>query len=238
MEILLDTSTVADGNMSFNWGEKQEVEENRKRFLERISVPEDRCVVMEVNHGDTIMRVNASQGGTMVSGEALITTEQNLFLFLLTADCFPVAFQDAAKGIIALAHMGWPPTDKLLAKKVMRALKEEYGSNPEDVHVSLGPGIHKESYVFSDAITQKAPDKIDRWRPFLTDLPDSSTEVDIQGYILQQLAEEGVPLKNISPSKVNTATSNEYFSHYRAVRSGEKEGRFATVFGMRQESRK
>jgi hypothetical protein len=38
--------------------------------------------------------------------------------------------------------------------------------------------------------------------------------------------------EHIEVSPVNTAISDEYYSHYRSVRSGEPEGRFALLVGL------
>jgi YfiH family protein len=225
---LYETSKIADGNLAFSWGEREEVLHNQEAFLNKFGKTRDDCVFMETEHEDKIVHVGTSDKGKMITCEALITKDLDVVLFLLTADCFPVTFYDSEKQIIALAHMGWRPTGKQLATKVVRELKDVYGSQSENIKVFIGPGIHKESYVFDDPEQKKLPE----WSDFLIELPGGQTQIDLISYIHKQLLDSGVTKENIQTSSADTATSSEYFSHYRAVRAGEPEGRFATIVSL------
>lgn len=227
--LLYETSTIGDRNLSLKWGEREEVLVHRDAFLSKFGSAKEECVSMEVEHADRITEVHAADRGKVIQTEAFITQEKGVILFLLTADCFPVAFYDPEKQVVALAHLGWKPTNMRLAAKVVEELKRVYGSQAHDIHVAVGPGIHKESYVFENP-EQK---ELAGWADFLTELPDGRTQIDLVGHIQNQLTESGVPLENIAIRPVDTATSGDYFSHYRAVRTGEPEGRFATVLGLR-----
>ncbi len=66
----------------------------------------------------------------------------------------------------------------------------------------------------------------------MADLPDGQTTVDIVGYSKRQLIEAGVKEENIEVSDIDTAADSTFFSHYRSKKTGEAEGRFATVVGM------
>mgnify|MGYP001574386810 CR=1 FL=1 len=104
-----------------------------------------------------------------------------------------------------------------------------YGSKPSDIIVYVGPGIHKESYKFENPIQKNLPG----WEPFLEDLPDGQTAIDIVGYNTAQLTDSGVLQGNIEACPIDTALDVNMFSHYRAVRTGEQEGRFGTVAMMK-----
>lgn len=227
-QLLLETSSKKDGNLSFIWGDHDEVLANRTAFLKKFDVTPDGCIVMEVEHGDKISHVDSSNIGETIKTEALITKDTGVILFLLTADCFPVAFHDPEKQVVALAHLGWKPTDKGLAAKIVKEMEEVYGSHPKDIQVFIGPGIHKESYAFESPLQKQLPG----WSEFLTDLPNGETQIDLIGHIQKQLLDSGVLQENIQTSAVDTAT-DDYFSHYRSVRTGEPEGRFTTIIGIR-----
>lgn len=226
-------SGTVDGNMSYLWGNADEVTENRKRFLAKYSMRPEDCVVMKLEHKDRVEVVHpfdrSANDADAVVAEALITNHSGVALFLLTADCLPISLYDPCHGVIALAHLGWRPTDKLLIKKVIRVMFEKFGSEPQDIVAHIGPGIHKESYVFKDP-EQK---KLSGWAPYCHDLPNGETAIDIIGYNIAQLLEVGVIAEHISADPSDTAAAPEYFSHYRAVRNNEKEGRFATILTLR-----
>ncbi|OGG47409.1 hypothetical protein A3D66_01445 [Candidatus Kaiserbacteria bacterium RIFCSPHIGHO2_02_FULL_50_9] len=229
------TSNIRDGNMDFRFGEREEAVENRRRFLTKHDARLEDCAVMQVEYGERIVvveekfRGKGAFDGSAVPAEAFITREKNLVLFLLTADCLPIAYYDPVRHIAALAHLGWQPSTKRLASKVVKALKNNFSSNPNDLKIFIGPGIHKESYRFANPTQKNIPE----WSPYLHDLPSGETEIDLVGYNVEELKRAGVVEANIAVSPVDTAASSEHFSHYRSVRTEEPEGRFATVLGMR-----
>lgn len=230
--VLLATSTKADGNMHFSYGEREAVVHNREAFLLRQGLTLGSCVVMQVEHGETITVVDSAHKNTEVFAEALITQEKSLALLLPTADCLPISLYDPKKKVVALAHLGWRPTSHRLVEKVIERLVNEFGSRPQNLLVHVGPSIHKESYVFKELEQKKLP----LWAPYLHELQNGETQVDVVGYNVEQMLGKGVQEENITVEPIDTATTLEYFSHYRSVRTNEPEGRFATVLMMRSQA--
>lgn len=217
-------STVADGNLSVRWGSEEVVEAARARFLSAHGIARDRTVILDLEHKDTIVRVHRTSGGAYVTAEALLTDEVGLALFLLTADCVPLTLYDPVHHALALVHLGWKSADLLLAHSVVRAMEREFNTNASDIVATIGPCISAASYVQQEVVQKTKP----AWAPYLKDT-DAGTSIDVPGYVVDQLVAAGVPRIRISAPTVDTATDAHYFSHYRAVRTGEPEGRFATV---------
>jgi YfiH family protein len=226
--LLLETSTRRDGNLAYKLGDSEQNDGNRVRFLERFNLTPDDCVFMEVEHDEVITHVGSANKGDKIKSEALISAEPGVVLWLLTGDCFPIAFYDPQKEVVALAHLGWKPTDKRLAAKVVAEMVKVNGSVAKDIKVFIGPGIHKESYVFENPVQKELPG----WSDFLTDMPNGETQIDLIGFIKRQLLDSDIIEENIEVSLADTATSDEYFSHYRSVRMGEPEERFTTIIGL------
>jgi copper oxidase (laccase) domain-containing protein len=226
--LLYAESNTRDGNLSLRLEDEASVLPKRELFLSRSGISSEDCVFIDTEHGDKITHVGISDKRRLIPTEALITKDAGVALYLLTADCFPVSFFDPKLQVVALAHMGWKPTDKQLARKVIQEMGAVYGSQPENIEVIIGPGIHKESYIFTNPLQKNLPP----WSRFLINLPRGETAIDILGYIQDQATGAGVLQENIHASLVDTATSKEHFSHYRSVRTGEPEGRFATVVGL------
>lgn len=224
MKLLYVVSTKKDGNLSQKWENTEDVIQAQERFLQKHGLRHEDVVIIDTEHGERITHVTAKDKGTAIETEALITSEPNIGLFLLTADCFPLAYHDPVRGVIAIAHLGWRPVGLQLARKVIEEMMRVYGSNPKDVIVFIGPGIQKESYML-DTLEQGDP----AWKPFIALLPDGRYQVDLRGYITKQLLDAGVLETNLRIDPTDTATSDHYFSHYRSVRTNEPEGRFASV---------
>ena len=213
--------------MSFEWGEESEVQENRRRFLEKHDLKIDDCVFMDLEHGDEVAIVTEKDKGKKLTADALITNTPGVALFLMTADCLPLALHDAAKKVIALVHLGWKSSDLGLASKTVEAMTREFSSNPQAMKAYIGPGIHKESYLVQNPSQKDDP----KWAPFLEEAM-GFMKVDLVGFNLEALTNTGIPSENISISPEDTVVSPEYFSHRHSTLSGKPEDRFVTVARM------
>jgi len=232
MKLLCAHSHISDGNMAGKWGDRDEVIANRKRFLDKVGIPYEKCVRANLQLGSEWRQVGKAEVNTYVECDSLITNEVGVGLWMVTADCFPVTIFEPDKGLLALVHLGYQGTNGRLAEKTVRAM-QGLGGSPEKMEVWIGPGVHKESYMWpAEAVLQKT-DPL--WQPYLSTNGQELVEIDIQGYVVDQLKDSGVAADMIHGSEVNTVTSQDYFSHYRSVRTGEPEARFATVAVLREE---
>src|SRR6056297_1753524 len=229
---LIAHSTVADGNLSYRWGEASEVAKNREQFLATHNRTEADCVEMEVEHSDGIEVVDRSHtlGGTreVIKTEAFITNDPAVTLFLLTADCLPVTLYDPVNRAIALAHLGWKPTGLQLLPKTLERMQATYDTNPANVHVWIGPSISRDSYIQAEVKQKDDP----AWQPYVTPAAEGGWRIDLQQFNIDQLLAAGIKQENITPAPTDTATDPTYFSHYRAVRTGEPEGRLVTIVAL------
>jgi len=51
-------SNVSDGNMSIKFEERLEILKNRKKFLEKIAIPSNKCVGISLAHDSEILTVS------------------------------------------------------------------------------------------------------------------------------------------------------------------------------------
>lgn len=224
-ELIVGVSTIKDGNMSVKWGDEKEVEGNRKKFLDKLGIKFEDCMLASLLGGTHIEIVKNSDKGKYVEGDAFITKEKNLGLFMVTADCFPVLIFDPLTELLGLVHLGYKGVDGKLVEDVIQKMIN-MGSDINELKVWIGPGIRKESYVWDEEeIHQK--ESAD-WKPFLKS-ENGKINVDLPGYIKSQIINSGVKSDNISDSEIDTGKNENYFSHYRSKRTEKPEGRFATV---------
>jgi polyphenol oxidase len=226
---------MADGNMDFRFGEASVVLKNRELFLAKNLLDASRCVAMRVVHGDEILVVTSADLGKGMHNEssalvcdALITQEKNIGLFLLTADCMPCVFFDPVHGVLGLAHLGWKGVALGLATKVIAQMKECYSTESAQLQVHVGPSIAASSYITESPAQAADP----LWKPFLRPAEKGGMHVDLFGYVNAALIAVGVAAANIMHPSADTAATGEYFSHYRARKTGETEGRIATVVSI------
>src|SRR5690606_4718065 len=124
---------------------------------------------------------------------------------------------------IGLVHLGWKSITLNLFKNVFDEFKNNFSSNTSDLEVYLGPSIDSDSYI------QTSPSQLNnkKWTPFLKKVVNGY-QVDLKGYLKSEITKLSKAIK-IKDLEIDTATSLEYFSHYRSVKSGLKEERFATL---------
>lgn len=228
-------SEAAEGNMDFRFGPREEVLGSRRVFLEMLGVPLARCVMMEVQHEEHIMRVGVSHSGCGATtnedaflADALMTNEFEVYLVATTADCFPVILYDFRQHAVALMHLGRRNVSARFAGNVVKRMGVEFGSKPEDIVVGIGPGAGKEAYLLPVSVLGRC---YDEWSPFLAARERGMVAVDLEGRVTASLQAAGIQSDRIFGRSVDTILDERFFSHYRAVRRGETEGRMMTVVG-------
>lgn len=241
-DLIAGVSSRSDGNMKILPDDNGLAIHYRRVFMERLNLHfEDGVFLFVGDHTawDVVHEVDEEERGagmtglnTAITGDALVTNEPGVALVLITGDCSPVIIHDPVKKALALVHLGWQSTAANLATKVIQRLADMYGSQPTDLRVYNGPAIHATSYAFEPPIVQT---DLPEWAPYLIGLPDGKIGIDLIGYNRAQFIAAGVPEAHIQIAATDTGVSPDYFSHYRAARSGEMadDGRFATVCALK-----
>ena len=75
--------------------------------------------------------------------DGMLTNLRGVLLTTVHADCLPVYLFDTLKNAIGLVHAGWRGTNLGIAPKAVKLMQKEYGSDPADIQVFIGPGIGK-----------------------------------------------------------------------------------------------
>jgi polyphenol oxidase len=192
-------SRVGDGNMSLKYGDKETVIKNRQKFLGNIDP-----VILSLSGGTEIAEVTKNDCGKMIEADAAITNEVGVGLFMVVGDCFPVVIFDPTKNMLAMVHCGRSGIEGKIVNRVIERLSDK-GVNASNLVVKIGPGIRKESYVVDEQ------------------------HIDLLGLLMKQLDECGVKSENIEDCGIDTYEDTNYFSHYRAKRNNQSEGRFGVV---------
>ena len=144
--------------------------------------------------------------------DGLILTEKNLAIFLNFADCTPLIFYDEKQNIGAICHAGWKGTAKKISQITAQKLICEFGSNPKDICVLIGPAICGECYEVGEDVYNKLQATI---KPLPHSLPagEGNIHADLKEINRKQLAELGIEKIDVCP--YCTCCNNEYFFSYR-----------------------
>lgn len=208
--------------------------DNYKKLSAALDIPIENFTLSDQIHGDNIYVVKENDKGKGLSSkviihgtDAMITNERNIALTTFYADCVPLYILDPIKKAIGLAHSGWKGTVKKIGAKTLRKMSDEYGTNPSDCLIGIGPSIGQCCFETGPEVFEK----------FKAHYPDSFSDfvkerheryyIDLWSANKAQFIKLGVPQNNITVSCLCTLCNKDVFFSYRGE-SGNT-GRMAAV---------
>ena len=85
-------------------------------------------------------------------GDALITRRRDVTLAIASADCLPALVFDTTTRSIGAAHAGWRGVALGVLPAMMGAMVREFGTEPRDCVVALGPCIGANAYRVGNGV--------------------------------------------------------------------------------------
>jgi YfiH family protein len=135
----------------------ERVRENRRLSFHALGcVPESIFDVWQVHSADVVCaRAPRPIDESYRQADIIFTDKPEVTLFMRFADCVPLLLHDPRLGVIGVAHAGWMGTLRDVAAASVNAMKKNYGSNPADIVVGIGPSIGPDHYeIGADVILQ------------------------------------------------------------------------------------
>ena len=199
--------------------------EMRKLWAEAIGFDAERLVRTGQVHENNVFVVKEEHAGmgrrrdtpTPGTADAMITQAVNVPLMTLAADCLPMLMYDPRQRAVAAVHAGWRSTVKDIAGETVRAMQAEFGTDPADLLVFLGPAI-------AVCCLEVGPEVTEAWRNIASDLgpltelavtrPVDKEHFDAHRANAMLLHRAGVLPEHIEISNICTKCEEaEWFSH-------------------------
>jgi YfiH family protein len=221
-------SEKADGAMNIRLPilDKQCLQ-NRSKYFDKLGININNVVSTNLIHGTNIVVVDEKDKGKIIlNTDGLITAKQNIFLTVTVADCAPIYFFDEKKNIVGLAHAGWRGIVKNISKSLIEKMTSEFGSNPTDISVHIGPHLQKCHFEIKDDIVSEFDNDF-----ILKE--DGVIKVDLLSMLKQQLLSLGVKSENISSSDECTYCNRDKYFSYRRDKPNKVQSMIAYI-GMTQ----
>ena len=221
--VIAAVSSKKNGNMKFGIGETAEVLQNRRAFLRAAGIDIDHTTLVGITY-DTddfakyrVVRDDEKMQGMLtmegvVHADALATNVPGHALFLPIADCVGAIMYDPVQRALMVSHIGRHSAEIEGAAKSIAYMSEQFNTSAADVKIWLSPGVGKASYplhMFGDK--------------------------SLHEVITEQLLKAGVQVENIEHGNIDTATSDDYYSHSEYLKGNDVSGRFAIVAMMREQ---
>jgi purine-nucleoside/S-methyl-5'-thioadenosine phosphorylase / adenosine deaminase len=185
-------------------------------FGTRNSPAPPRVATLRQIHSDIVMAADG-RTGCLGEGDALVTNTPGTAVGVKTADCVPILLVDTRQRAVAAVHAGWRGTVRHIAQKAVAAMRENFGTQPQDLHAAIGPGIG----VCCFEVGPEVAAEFGRTGRVRVDL----TEVN-----RAQLAAIGVLPYRIYLSYLCTVCGGAEFCSYRRER--ERAGRMLSFVGL------
>ncbi len=219
------SSAPYDGlNLGMHTGDDlPSVRQNRQIFFNTLGIPSDRLVFPEQVHSDRVVYV--TEPGVVPHCDGLITDRKDLYLTIQTADCFPVFLFEKHRQVAALVHSGWRGTAKNIVGRTVQKMVSDFNGRAENIVAAIGAGIQQACYQVDMATAEKFDPK------YLLEDGAEHFLLNVQGNIVDQLLEAGVPAEQIEADATCTHCAADLYYSYR--RDGTKSGRMMAVLGLR-----
>lgn len=220
----------------FKGDDKENVAENRRRFLKAIGAERDRIVTARQTHSTERCTIESEEQarGPQPDCDAMITRMTDVLLAVQTADCLPVLIGDTRTGAMAAIHAGWRGTAGRITERTVADLMLVHGVNPRDCVAALGPTACAECYEVGEDVIGRYKKEFGYWRKLLVNFKDDGkAHLDIRAANVQQLSFCGFSEDRIHVADYCTMHQNELFFSYRKEGKGQPSsvGRSLSVIG-------
>jgi YfiH family protein len=184
------------------------VERNRAKLRERVG---DFAIMSQV-HGDTVVVVDQLPTEVPVA-DALITSNPNLALVVMVADCIPLLLR--SEKLIAAVHVGRAGLMNSIALKTVTMMRS---LGVSQISGSIGPAICGSCYE----VPQELHDEVTSIHSLASSRTRTgTTALDLPKALIAALASVDVPVEN---SAGCTLEDDNYFSYRRNQVTGRQGG--------------
>ena len=222
-------------NLGYTRGDdKEAVDANYKLICDSIGFSWEDLVATDQVH-ETIVRVvtDEDKGKGIIkerdySGvDGLITNKKGVPLVTYYADCVPLYLVDVKNKAIGLSHSGWRGTVKRMGEQTIKAMKENFGTNPHDLVVLIGPSICNECYEVSEDVAVEFRNVFDEdaLKTILYDKENGKYDLNLWEANRRIFLDMNIPEENIIVSEICTCCNSDILYSHRA--HGDKRGTLA-----------
>ncbi len=183
-------------NLAEHVGDSPEaVAANRARLATGIGLTTQHLVWMEQVHGRTVTVVDGPQLGPVPACDALVTTQPQLAVVVLVADCVPVLLADPVGNVVAAVHAGRVGARAGVLPAALETMRR-LGARIARVQALLGPSACGQCYEVPEQmqadVEARLPGSACRTRR-------GSAGLDLRAGLWRQLAAVGVAKVGVDP---------------------------------------
>lgn len=220
-----------DGSMGFSEKiSKQIVQENRRSILDVYGFALNQLICMEQVHGKEIRRVGSAESGcgakereSSISGvDGIYTTDQQVVLTALGADCPLVGLAHRDPDMVAVMHSGWRSTAAKIVPQMVQTLQRELRISVSEMCAYISVAAGSCCYEVKSELLEKVPE----FKPFSL-RRNGQLFLDLVRVLKHQLMKFGVNERNIQIMPGCTMCGSSHFSFRRQAQTSGRHALFA-----------
>ncbi|MDM5316618.1 peptidoglycan editing factor PgeF [Fictibacillus sp. b24] len=229
-------------NMGFHVNDNPDtVRKNRKKFAESIGFPVENWVGSKQVHRAKIVKVSMNKRGhgsldfetAIPDTDALYTSDEDILLTSLYADCVPLYFYAPNEQLVGLAHAGWKGTVAKIGPEMVKIWCEKENVDVKTIQAAIGPSIGDCCYEVDDRVINEvitALNGMDDCTIFKKN-EFEKYQLNLKSLNEKLLLHAGVLQENIIISDQCTSCKNDiFFSHRKDM---GKTGRMMSYIGRK-----
>ena len=171
--------------------------------------------------------------------DGLIRNVPGLILGTFYADCVPLLFVDPVHHAIGCSHSGWRGAVGEMGKKTVEAMREAYGSCPEDIFAAIGPSICQDCYEVGKDVAEPFEKLFSQERyqdvslkNILTEKVNGKYQLDLWRANEAILLGAGILKEHLSMTDICTCCNPGYLFSHRASKG--RRGNLAAFLMLKQ----
>ena len=142
-------------NFAYNQHDTPEnVYKNYQLFCDATGINIEKIVTTKQVHSNTVVKLDENHifrsvnepGCDFPSVDGVITNVPDVTLFAFSADCSLIQLVDPVNKAIGLCHSGWRGTVGRISANAIQMMADNYGSDPSNIIVTIGPSICPECF--------------------------------------------------------------------------------------------
>ncbi len=190
------------------------VAKNRRAVVQYLGLDDNDLLTTWQHHSPDVVVATHHWGANRPTADSIVTSQSNLPIAVVTADCGPVLFCDAANEVIGAAHAGWRGATSGILQETVETMINQ-GAKLENIRATLGPTISGKNYEVGPEFVENLLGLDTANTNFLSPSGRSGhAHFDLPAYIIKRLTNLGV---NAQSTGQCTYEDEDHFFSYRRM---------------------
>ena len=197
----------------------------------KVGLNTENLFTMNQTHSNKVVVINDSNKHIQrINSDALVTSQKNIAISVLTADCVPVLIYDEVNQIIGSIHAGWKGAFSGIIENTLDQIIKL--SQNAKISVAIGPCIGLNNYEVGEEFYAKFVQESKKNEYFFSSTKENKFLFDLRKYVNSKFKKPEI--KNVENIDFDTFSEDKnFFSFRRSKKAGEKDyGRCISVISL------